>query len=201
MAGSWIRDSPIADARTLRINAIGSKRGGEGADGRQGEAVRTSVPDVGADRRRAYREYRAEQAHLHLSPRIGAPHRPRMFSTNKSRPLRSTSRKPTGPSNAVPSGRVPAESIGSVPESPPSSRHLPSPSKFSSAKPIGSMILWQTAHEGEVACSVMRWRMDSFVWVASSFKNGTLAGGGGGGVPSSCSSTHFPRMVGAVRFG
>src|SRR6516225_386116 len=85
MAGSWIRDSPIADARTLRINAIGSKRGGEGADGRQGEAVRTSVPDVGADRRRAYREYRAEQAHLHLSPRIGAPHRPRMMTDHGER--------------------------------------------------------------------------------------------------------------------
>jgi len=85
MAGSWIRDSPIADARTLRINAIGSKRGGEGADGRQGEAVRTSVPDVGADRRRAYREYRAEQAHLHLSPRIGAPHRPRIMTDHGER--------------------------------------------------------------------------------------------------------------------
>src|SRR5271163_3752175 len=105
------------------------------------------------------------------------------FSTNRSRLLSSTSRNPAGPLNLVPSGKTPEGSIGSVPESPPNSRHLPSPSKFSSAKPIGSMILWQTAHEGEVACSVMRWRMDNFECVASSFKNGTLGGGGGGGVP------------------
>ena len=31
--------------------------------------------------------------------------------------------------------------------------------------------------------------------------SGTFGGGGGGGVPRSCSSTHLPRIVGAVRLG
>ena len=80
---------------------LGRSAAGEGADGRQGEAVRTSVPDVGADRRRAYREYRAEQAHLHLSPRIGARHRPRIMTDHGERGLRQAQARHSQPISAV----------------------------------------------------------------------------------------------------
>src|SRR5689334_10405387 len=100
----------------------------------------------------------------------------------------------------VPSGRTPEESIGPDP-TPMESRHCPRPSKFSSAKPSGSIILWQAAQVGFDRCNSMRWRMVRFFVVSSSFKDGTLGGGGGGGVPRICNSTHLPRIVGAVRFG
>ena len=75
------------------------------------------------------------------------------------------------------------------------------PSKFSSAKPSGSIIRWQTAQDGLARCCSMRWRMVIGLVPASSLSEGTLGGGGGGGVPSNCSSTHLPRIVGAVRLG
>ena len=115
--------------------------------------------------------------------------------------LSKTSRRPAGPSNLVPSGRTPEESIGPVP-GPAESRHLPRPSKFSSAEaervhdPVanGASRDWRDA-----APCVGAW--SAACALASSFNDGTLGGGGGGGVPRSCSSTHLPRIVGAVRFG
>src|SRR5438034_111895 len=87
------------------------------------------------------------------------------------------SRKPAGPLNMVPSGRTPEESIGSP--FPVDSRQPPRPSKFSSAKPSGSIILWQAAQVGLDLCNSMRWRMVKFLVVASSFNDGTFGGGGG----------------------
>src|SRR4051812_46674303 len=97
----------------------------------------------------------------------------------------------------VPSGRVPEGSIASpdfvvV-------RHAPTPSKFSSAKPIGTIILWQAAQGGFGLWISLCLRMVTFFVVTSSFSEGTLGGGGGGCVPKSCSRTHLPRIVGAVR--
>ena len=40
-------------------------------------------------------------------------------------------------------------------------RHMPTPSKFSSAKPSGSMIAWQLAQVGFFRCSSSRARTDS----------------------------------------
>ena len=53
------------------------------------------------------------------------------------------------PSNFVPSGKTPVASIGC---SPSRSRHRPTASKFSIAKPIGSIRAWQPAHAGLARC-------------------------------------------------
>src|SRR6266850_5114821 len=75
-------------------------------------------------------------------------------------------------------------------------------SKFSSAKPNGSIGAWQPAHRGLLRCASNRWRTDVGLPVSlRSGKGGTSGGGGGGGEPRSVSSTHFPRSTGDVRFG
>ena len=77
-------------------------------------------------------------------------------------------------------------------------RQLPSASKFSSANPIGSMILWQPAHGGLPRCSVICSRSVSTLPPSAlvSSSGGTLGGGSGGGVPRMFSSTHTPRFTG-----
>ena len=79
-------------------------------------------------------------------------------------------------------------------------RHMPTASKFSSAKPRGSIREWQTEQEGFTRCWSILWRIVNILpsLPASSFKEGTSGGGGGGGVPIMFSSTHLPRIVGEV---
>src|SRR5207247_9250794 len=95
---------------------------------------------------------------------------------------------------------VPEASIGPDP-GPVETRQVPRPSKFSNENPSGSIRRWQAAQVGLALCCSMRCRMVIFCAVASSFSDGTLGGGGGGGEPRSCSNTHLPRIVGAVRLG
>ena len=98
----------------------------------------------------------------------------------------------------VPSASWPEASIG-----PPAScvRHAPTASKFSSAKPIGSITLWQLAHTGIGAVLRPSARASSSASrpSASPLSDGTSAGGGGTGSPSRFSSTHLPRSTGDVR--
>src|SRR5262249_24092393 len=76
-----------------------------------------------------------------------------------------------------------------------------SASKFSIAKPIGSIRAWQPAQGGLARCWIMASRMERVVPFSapSVFSAGTTAGGGGGGDESRFSSTHFPRTTGEVR--
>ena len=76
-------------------------------------------------------------------------------------------------------------------------RHAPVASKFSSARPSGSITRW---HDG--ACRVAAVLLHALahgqqlarrVALVSS-SAGTFGGGGGGGDPSSTSITHLPRM-------
>ena len=82
------------------------------------------------------------------------------------------------------------------------SRQRPMASKFSSAKPSGSIIVWQVAQTGFVRCCTMRSRIESTLPSAlRSRRSGTFGGGGGGGAPRMFSRIHFPRITGDVRFG
>src|SRR6185295_19474296 len=102
------------------------------------------------------------------------------------------------PSNFTPSGNTPDASMA-LPAS--LSRHLPTASKFSIAKPIGSMRAWQLAHAGLARCWVIASRMDR-VFPASEpsvFRAGIFGGGGGGGEESRFSNTHLPLSTGDVR--
>src|SRR5262245_47660088 len=88
-----------------------------------------------------------------------------------------------------------------VPPSPPCLvRHFPSASKFSSAKPMGSMILWHPAHGGFFRCAVICSRNVRILPgpPEESSSGGTLGGGSGGGVPRMFSSTHTPRFTGEL---
>ena len=78
-------------------------------------------------------------------------------------------------------------------------RQRPMASKFSSDRPIGSMILWQPAHAGLARCCSMRSRTDFGVAVGFSSSGGTSGGGVGAGLPSRFSRIHLPRMTGDVR--
>ena len=64
-----------------------------------------------------------------------------------------------GPSTACRPRAVPDASIFTP--SNPSVRHRPTPSKFSSARPIGSMILWQPAQAGFARCCSIRSRTEA----------------------------------------
>ena len=66
------------------------------------------------------------------------------------------------------------------PMSPPWSRQRPTASKFSSAKPTGSIVLWQLAHTGFVRCWLRRSRIGRPAATDVSSSTGTFAGGGGG---------------------
>src|SRR5689334_15816108 len=81
-------------------------------------------------------------------------------------------------------------------------RHLPVASKFSSAKPRGSMRRWHVAHAGSLRCTSIRSRSDRGAPAAPASGNaGTSGGGAGGGAPRRLASTHLPRNTTDVRFG
>ena len=65
-------------------------------------------------------------------------------------------------------------------------RHAPTASKFSSARPSGSITLWQPAHAGLARCCSIRARTVFGAPGVSSGNGGTSGGGGGGGVPTGC---------------
>src|SRR5262245_25092474 len=85
--------------------------------------------------------------------------------------LNSASRRPDGPVKIVPSGRVPDASMGVSPDF---VRQSPTPSKLSSANPIGSIFEWHEAHTGFLRCSSMRSRMDAYLTLGPSGSGGTL---------------------------
>src|SRR5262245_36090006 len=107
-------------------------------------------------------------------------------------------RNSAGLLNEVPSGNDPAASIGS-PYS--AALHRPMALKFSRAKPIGSILLWQLAHTALLRCFSMRSRTDEGGAPPSPFSvnAGTFGGGAGGGEPRMLVSSHFPRTTGDVR--
>ena len=73
-------------------------------------------------------------------------------------------------------------------------------SKFSSAKPSGSITPWQALHDGLARCCSMMARTDSaFSPSLFSLNASTSGGGAAGGVPSRFSRIHAPRITGAVR--
>src|SRR4029079_9231438 len=72
-------------------------------------------------------------------------------------------------------------------------------SNCSSEKPTGSISRWQLAQVALERCSARRSRMGRFAATVFSFNDGTLAGGGGGGVPRRFSRIHLPRITGEVR--
>ena len=120
--------------------------------------------------------------------------------TNCSGSRTSNSRRSAGPSNEVPSGSVPDASIAVPPGM--CERQRPTASKFSSANPSGSITRWQLAQTGFARCCAIRSRIASTLSAPSAgSSSGTFGGGGGGGVPSTFSSTHFPRPTGEVRSG
>ena len=103
----------------------------------------------------------------------------------------------TGPETSVPSS-APLASIGA-----PFSvvRYAPTPSKFSSVSPIGSVMRWQPAHTGFSRCTVSRSRAvrSSRFSVSSSNEKSTSAGGSGTGWHNSSSRSACPRSVGELR--
>ncbi len=122
-----------------------------------------------------------------------------LFGQRADEPLRPLEQRLLESGNAfklLPSGSPPAASIG-LPSS--SDRQRPTASNCSSAKPTGSIRRWQLAQLALERCSANRSRMERVAATVVSFKEGTLAGGGGGGVPSMFSRIHLPRTTGEVR--
>src|SRR5687768_17204593 len=72
-------------------------------------------------------------------------------------------------------------------------------SKFSRAKPIGSILAWHPAQDGLARCTCIASFIDSGFPARSVLSDGTSGGGGGGGEASRFSSTYFPRNTGDVR--
>ena len=89
-----------------------------------------------------------------------------------------------------------------MPPSPPCLvRHFPSASKFSSAKPIGSMSLVATGAGLILAVKRSSARASVRIFAdppAASSSGGTFGGGSGGGVPRMFSRTQTPRLTGEV---
>ena len=111
----------------------------------------------------------------------------------------SAARSAAGPSTAVPSTSRAVASIGSPASL---SRQRPTRSKFSSAKPNGSMSWWHDAQTGSVRCASMRWRsVFASAGERAPDKSASTPGGGGGtSAPSRFSTIHAPRTTGDVRF-
>ena len=82
---------------------------------------------------------------------------------------------------------------------------LPMASNVSSAKPIGSIILWQLAQVGLDPMLLHplahRRAAPAAVAIVLSLNAGTLGGGSGGTTPRMFISTHLPRRTGDVRSG
>ena len=75
------------------------------------------------------------------------------------------------------------------------SRQPPITSKFSSAKPGGSIRAWHDAQLASDRCLASCWRIDVAPRVSGS-NAGMSAGGGSGGSPSNRLMTHAPRSTG-----
>src|SRR5262249_60497328 len=81
-------------------------------------------------------------------------------------------------------------------------RHAPITSKFSSAKPSGSIVEWQLLQDGFLRCSASRSRIDAGRAPGLSLRLGATPGGGGGtGRPKVLFSRRLPRRTGAVGAG
>ena len=78
-------------------------------------------------------------------------------------------------------------------------RKAPAPSKFSSARPIGSVIRWQPAQEGLELCTARRSRAVRAFSASSSLEKSTFGGGSGTCWHSSSSRIALPRCVGELR--
>ena len=102
----------------------------------------------------------------------------------------------------VPSGSVPEASM-TAPANRSRSRHFPVASKFSSARPSGSITAWQAAQVAFARCFAIISRTVRARVVPMSFSSsvGTLAGGLAGGTPWMCLRMNAPRSTGDVRFG
>src|SRR2546426_64541 len=105
------------------------------------------------------------------------------------------------PFTLVPSTRTPLASMGL---SPSWVRQAPTASKFSSASPIGSKILWHDAQTALARCASSVWRMVGVLVLpvgstAGSLGFGTLGGGSGGLTPRNVCRNHLPRVTGEVR--
>ena len=84
----------------------------------------------------------------------------------------------------------------------PSSRHRPVWSKFSSARPIGSIRRWHPAQVGRFRCCSSRCR-NEVAWPAAGPSRGLFplpAAAGAAAFPSRLSRIHLPRTTGDVRF-
>jgi hypothetical protein len=94
----------------------------------------------------------------------------------------------------VPSTSWPEASMGVLPSS---LRQVPTISKFSREKPIGSMILWQLAHGSTLRCSSNRCRKDVTFTCSASLSRfvSTPGGGTGAGIPKTFSRIHRPRVT------
>src|SRR5690606_7067864 len=79
-------------------------------------------------------------------------------------------------------------------------RYVPMESKFSNAKPIGSISWWHPEHAGSAECAVKRARalVPDSAGGSVTFASG---GGGGGGWHSIFSRTNLPRRTGDVWSG
>ena len=159
---------------------------------------------VGARRRRTMR---AHGRHVVVLDACGRARRsaasPRPSSTNALASVQQRLRAGRrGPSAAC---RRPACRTRPRATPPSASRHLPIRSKFSSAKPIGSItrVARRAGRVGAVLLQALpqRWWARRRPPVGSSRFVSTPGGGGGGGVPSRFSSTHWPRFTGEVRLG
>src|SRR5262249_61167464 len=81
-------------------------------------------------------------------------------------------------------------------------RHAPITSKFSTAKPSGSIVEWQLLQDGFLRCSASRSRIDAGRAPGLSLRLVSTPGGGGGtGRPKMLFSSHLPRSTGDVRSG
>ena len=82
-------------------------------------------------------------------------------------------------------------------------RHAPTTSKFSSARPSGSITLWHDAHAGFLRCSSMRSRTDSDLPPRRRLRllerRARPAAAAAAAMPSSTSIIHLPRSTGDVR--
>ena len=112
--------------------------------------------------------------------------------------LMIASRSAIGPVIGAPPASVPLASMGRPPSV---SRHRPTGSKFSSAKPGGSIVRWQPAQTGSSRCCSSRSRtLRGAAPAPLSSSAGTFGGGGFGGELNTFVMIHLPRNTGDVRF-
>ena len=116
--------------------------------------------------------------------------------------LISACRSSTGPSNFSPEGSAPLASMAEPSDS--LSRQRPVQSKFSSAKPIGSIRLWHAEQAGFYAVTRISCFMPtaSFArsrnWLRFTARAAARSGAAGNRRPEQFSSTQAPRSTGLV---